>query len=910
MVAEKIHPGNPGWRLVISREKVMTNAVRAIVLSLVAVWITATAQSADVQVVVLDTQSVWHAWNVLKPPVVQLDGGLKTITSTHEWLDRETPAAPADWTRPEFDDSTWLRGSAVRTCQTSYLADLCLRARFEVTDPEKVKDLKLSAAYYGGAIVYVNGVEVGRANLPKEGAGPAALAEGYPPEAFVNDKGEIVPFGWNIDKKAMAARERTLADVAIPAKALRKGTNVIAVEIIRAPYSKLVEVPKEKIRDKADYQERQCPYDLSWNTCEIRRVQLVAAGAEGLVPNAARPKELQAWNGDLLGQDFCTDFGDRCEALRPVAIQGARNGMHSGKVVIGMPKAIEGLKVICGDLKMGDAVIPAAQTRARFAVPFGDKSRLDTVLDTLLEAPLETFPVGAGGAAVVPIWLTVKVPKDAKPGTYTGQATIEAKGEKAIPVPVSLAVADFALPDTQDYRTWMDLMESPDTLAAEYNVPLWSERHWAMIGDAFRHIGQMGARMVYVPLIAQTNSGNEQSMVRFIPKGDGTYDYDFTVLDKYLDAAQKNMGTPKITAFIAWEIYLQTPKQEVKVDPNEGSFVVMERSWQAARWDLRGKGPAVTALDPATGQTSTIYLPRYEDPNAKAIWKPLFDELHKRMAKRGLEKTMCLGMANDTWANKEEMATLQEVSGNLPWVRHTHGGHLGQKLNGLADDAYVAYVCWSKEYPNDPSAGRTYGWKRPETYVEFRRGGGLNDCPPTTLMLWTEINIAGPQRGMGRIGSDFWPVIRDKQGRRRGSIWEKYPQSLWHSLNLGSYLLLPGPDGPVASTRFEQVREGVQQCEARIAIERALTDEALKTKIGADLASRGQVLVDERLSQALKAFSTLQLTGRAYSSGSNCWYYGHGGLAGHYWYEGSGWRERMKNLYDLAGEVERKLAEK
>ena len=65
------------------------------------------------------------------------------------------------------------------------------------------------------------------------------------------------------------------------------------------------------------------------------------------------------------------------------------------------------------------------------------------------------------------------------------------------------------------------MMQSPDTLAEEYKVPLWSEKHWAMIADSMRYIGEIGSRVVHIPLIAQTNSGNEQSMVRFIPKADG-----------------------------------------------------------------------------------------------------------------------------------------------------------------------------------------------------------------------------------------------------------------------------------------------------------------------------------------------------------------------------------------------------
>ena len=64
--------------------------------------------------VVLDTLSVWRIHETLKPPLIQLDGGLKPVTSKYEWLDRETAAAPADWTNPEFPDGNWLRGARGR----------------------------------------------------------------------------------------------------------------------------------------------------------------------------------------------------------------------------------------------------------------------------------------------------------------------------------------------------------------------------------------------------------------------------------------------------------------------------------------------------------------------------------------------------------------------------------------------------------------------------------------------------------------------------------------------------------------------------------------------------------------------------------------------------------------------------
>jgi hypothetical protein len=895
---------------------------RAVVVGLVvaagAAWVFGAAESAPAAqrapagqpVVVLDTKSVWHTYTALKPPVVKTDGAPKPVTSLYPWVDKETPLAPENWNTRDFADEAWLRGNAQVGPHTPYASNLYLRARFEVTDPSQVKDLKLSVSYYGGAIVYVNGQELARGNLAKDTKDATAVAEAYPASVFVLENGEIVLdyWGYKGPKEAITGRQRNL-DIAVPGPVLRKGVNIVAIQIIRAPYHKLVAEywEKSKRKEARELGEANLPYDFNWYTCEMREVKLTAAGPLGLVPNAGRAKQLQAWNSDVLTSDTYADVGDHCEALRPVAIKGPRNGWSSGKVVLGSPKAIEGLKVTCGELKQAAAVIPAAAMRARYGVAFADKPTDKEPLESLLETPLDSFPV-IGDGAVVPIWLTVKIPADARPGLYTGEVTIEVKGEERLHVPVRLQVADFLVPDAQDYKTWIELMQSPDTLALEYNVPLWSDKHWELIAQSMRYIAEIGSRVVIVPLIAQTNSGNSESMVRWIKKDDGTYDYDLTIVDKYLDTAVKSMGKPKFTVFTAWEIYLATPTKEI-ADPNPQG----EAAWLAARWKLRGKGPAATALDPKTGQTSTFNLPRFEDPNAMAVWKPLFDRLRKDMARRGLESTMLLGMTSDMWPNKEEMVTLDKAAGSLPWINHSHQGPRKAKLaGGLGSVVYTAYV-WPNEYPGDPKQPRMYGWKRPELYVEFRRFGAFNEWLLPTQMIVPELEITGRQRGLGRIGADFWAVFKDKRGRRQGYVHDRYPQSLWHSCNLTSHMLNPGPNGPVATSRYEMLREGVQNCEARIVIETVLTDDAKKAKLGADLAAKCQQLLDDRTVENLKGFSGLQLTGRVYTTYANygkIFYYNAGGHAGAYWYAGSGWQERQQMLYALVGEVQKTIGGK
>ena len=174
------------------------------------------------------------------------------------------------------------------------------------------------------------------------------------------------------------------------------------------------------------------------------------------------------------------------------------------------------------------------------------------------------------------------------------------------------------------------------------------------------------------------------------------------------------------------------------------------------------------------------------------------------------------------------------------------------------------------------------------------------------------MNIAGNQRGIGHLGADFWSVVRDKRDNRRGRVYMRYPEGNWRSNDICTSLLAPGPEGPVATHRYEVMREGIQECEARIFIERALTDARLRRKLGVDLARRAQELLDERIRFMLKGMSKLtvdsNVSGRATNGVSSWW--NSPGINGHKWFIASGWQERTRRLFATAGEVAGKLERK
>ncbi|MFW6158978.1 MAG: hypothetical protein ACOC8E_06430, partial [Planctomycetota bacterium] len=81
--------------------------------------------------------------------------------------------------------------------------------------------------------------------------------------------------------------------------------------------------------------------------------------------------------------------------------------------------------------------------------------------------------------------------------------------------------------------------------------------------------------------------------------------------------------------------------------------------------------------------------------------------------------------------------------------------------------------------------------------------------------------------GVGPFGGDLWPIRRKKSGR-------------WYNVSGNSALgpgcstraiLAPGPDGAVATERFEMYREGVQLCEAIFFLQRALDGGKLPKKL-------------------------------------------------------------------------------
>jgi len=139
-------------------------------------------------------------------------------------------------------------------------------------------------------------------------------------------------------------------------------------------------------------------------------------------------------------------------------------------------------------------------------------------------------------------------------------------------------------------------------------------------------------------------------------------------------------------------------------------------------------------------------------------------------------------------------------------------------------------------------------------------------------------------------------------------VGDRYPQSTRRNLNIYTSLLAPAPCGPVATTRLEAFREGVMDCEARIVLESALVEDAVKAKVPADLRDRIGKYLLERNQMIFKGMSTLQLSGPHHVYAVTWKYFPI--VDGNTWYIGSAWQDRTRRLFALAAEVQKALGGK
>ena len=833
---------------------------------------------------------------------------------------------PADgWRAPAFDDSTWphlrkpdgVGSPALYTVgdpeRNGWLRGVFLRFHFELPDPAAAGALSLSADYIGGLRAFVNGEEVARGHLPAGEVDANTLADEYPADAYTetfaemspNEKtrfkgkepppaqvmgsaGELTPVGSRLYK----LRNRTVDAIVIPAKLLRKGTNVLAIELCAAPLHPYVLKQWFGYRDVIDRQ---------WEHARLSHLELRCA-SPGVPSSMSRPKGPQVWTEDLNRRVFAPEYLEPGAAPGAIRLVGGRNGTYSAQVVVGTDKELAGVKLTASELKSpagGTLPIRSIKILGMKPQPMGDISSLGEgriVGNKMIEigggnslygdwsAPKtralvcfspETLNNKDASAAALnrldyfdwiaaalperipantcrPYWLSVKVPADAVPGLYTGSVRVEGPNVQAATLPLEMQVLDWKVPDPHDFQTIVAIEQSPYGVAKQYKTPLWSTKHWELIEASLRQLARAGNGLWLVPVLRETEFGNrDDSMIKWTRKKDGSLAFDYATLDRYLDLIVKNCGTPRVISFVVMHGF--TAPVEVQL------------------------------FDEASGKTDRLNLGP-DAPGREKNWQPFANALYNHMVSKGLEQAMSWGYGWDQDGDPGLKPMLRRFVPQVYWNCGSHDANVAV-YGGMPDISspfYVGSPFGARAWDGKVDAGAAEYYKVVENIQSFligaesQKGWKVHDqillCTPRTdcgaivvngsstpwaFRIFPERAIFTGYRGTGRMGGDYWALSYFDGCRHSGGApGFSIMKCLW-----------PGPDGAESSARFEAMIEGLQELEARIFVEQALDRGTLPPEQARHVA--------EQLSRHFKGTFALGLD----------------------------WQARSKAMYQLASEV-------
>ena len=384
-----------------------------------------------------------------------------------------------------------------------------------------------------------------------------------------------------------------------------------------------------------------------------------------------------------------------------------------------------------------------------------------------------------------PLWVDVEIPKGAAPGVYRGTLTVRAQNAEPATIPVRVTVWDFALPDGPTHENHFGGF----SYMGRYHKLEENSEKYSLLEE--RYIAMMAAHRINPPLPR-----------RLHPKiaEDGT-----AVFDEETDR--------RITEFV--ERYhvtnIDVPRAPFRdvLAGNRDKALRYYRSWYAY---LQKKGWAARA-----------YLYMLDEPNTK--------EAYQQVRQLG-------ALVHEAEPGLRRLVVEQPYPQDPAWGSIDEAVDIWCPLFGFLDDASI------KRVQGEGDAVWSYTalcQKAPSYHPECEKV--KNDDPPYWQMDFPVLSYRiAPwlNRRYGVTGLLYWTTV----------CWSAPPRNPWDSpgfridFNGEGALFYPGEDagidGPVASIRLKNLRDGMEDYEYFVLLEKV----------------RGQAMVDALVRSIVPTWGT------------------------------------------------------
>lgn len=151
----------------------------------------------------------------------------------------------------------------------------------------------------------------------------------------------------------------------------------------------------------------------------------------------------------------------------------------------------------------------------------------------------------------------VNVPKSAKPGSYKLQIKLS-QGGKAQILPLQITVVQRRAVAREDVAFKTEMWQFPVAEADYYGIKPWTDEHLAKLDVMFAALKGINSNSLTIPLFYDLYNTKirplDQMMVQVTRKSDGTYSYDFTNLERYIQRADASglQGKLSIHNLMPW----------------------------------------------------------------------------------------------------------------------------------------------------------------------------------------------------------------------------------------------------------------------------------------------------------------------------------------------------------------------
>ena len=461
--------------------------------------------------------------------------------------------------------------------------------------------------------------------------------------------------------------------------------------------------------------------------------------------------------------------------LRLKAWKGER---VNAQAVLWTQKDLEGAEMTVSELKNGNSVIPASAVRTHFVryvmtdelnkdgsggcgvrenKAEWDSSMVADVLDIVRVREVKA-------RTTQPVWLNVWVPAEARPGKYKGTLTVSGKNFEAMKLPFEIEVVNRTLPEPQKWAFHLDLWQNPYAVARYYQVPLWSKAHFDAMRPIMKMLANAGQRAITASIMEKPWAGQTEdpyhSMIFRMKKLDGTWVYDYTVFDKWVEFMMNEVGIKDLIScytMIPWAL----------------SFDYFDQATNQVRFIKAAPGDAAYA----------------------EYWGTFLKDFSRHLREKGwFEKTAISMDERPMEAMREAIKVIKAAD---PEFKITLAGNYHEEIQG---DLYYLSIPYGNQFPADVKAERERKGQISTVYT------CCTEAFPNTFTFsepaeapWTVLHaVAGGYDGYLRWAVNSWPKdpLRDSRFRTwaAGDTYSIYP-------------------GPRSSIRFERLVEGLQACE-------------------------------------------------------------------------------------------------